>query len=140
MYNSTVYYDLKHSIYRNGQSINIITEKIRLVFHANLPCPFSSPLGFSFISSSQLYIVKCVHGICYISIDCIHRLYPYIVSIDCIQRLYPEIVPRDCIQILYPEIVSRDCIQRLYPEIVPRDCIQRLYQIQIISDLLFRLE
>ena len=65
MYNSTIYYNLKRSIYRDRWSINIITEKIRLVFCTNLPCPFSSYLGFRFISSSQLYILKCVHGICY---------------------------------------------------------------------------
>ena len=58
MYNSTIYYNLKQSIYRYRRSINIITEKIRLVFRANLPCPFSSTLGFRFISSSQLHILS----------------------------------------------------------------------------------
>ena len=67
MYNSTIYYYLKRSIYRGGRSINIITENIRLGFHANSPCPFSSTLGFGFISCSQLDIIKCVHGIRYSS-------------------------------------------------------------------------
>ena len=48
MYNSTIYYNLKLSIYRCRRSINLHTEKIRLWFCANLLCPFSSWVGFEF--------------------------------------------------------------------------------------------
>ena len=58
MYNSTIYYNLKRSIYRYRWSINIHMEKIRLGFNANLLCPFSFYLGFRFASSLHLYILS----------------------------------------------------------------------------------
>ena len=58
MNNSTIYYNLKRSIYKYRRSINVHTEKIRLGFHANLLCTFSSYLEFRFITSPHLDILS----------------------------------------------------------------------------------
>ena len=111
MYNLTIYYNLKQSIYRYGQSINIITEKIRLVFRSILPCPLSSYLGFRFISSSQLHILKtCLKYATYIQtffdkseskpkVLCNNHKYPF---------LNPYIIATWCRRPLIFQTVSHD--------------------------------
>ena len=57
MYNSTINYRLKLSIYRCRRSINLHMKKIRFQSCANLLCPFSSRVGFEFQHSPHLDIL-----------------------------------------------------------------------------------